>query len=96
MDPEPWNAIADAADGYEEKLEGYRGLADDYFELEAYEEFCERHLPHLDEAMVEYVDSDDFDGLLVDTVQRTFPAHEHENFVAHYRGLLGAWVTDQR
>ena len=96
MDPDPWNAIADAGGSYEERLEGYRRLADDYFELDAYEEFCDRHLAHLDEAMVEYVDSDDFDGLLVDTVQRTFPAYEHEKFVAHYRGLLGAWVTDQR
>jgi hypothetical protein len=22
--------------------------------------------------------------------------HEHEQFIAHYRGLLAAWVTDQR
>ena len=46
--------------------------------------------------MAEYIDSDEFDALLVDTVQRTFPPREHEQFVAHYRGLLGAWVTDQR
>jgi hypothetical protein len=24
-------------------------------------------------------------------VRATFPAHEHEQFVAHYRGLLAAW-----
>jgi hypothetical protein len=29
--------------------------------------------------------------VLVETVQTTFPAHEHEHFVAHYRGLLEAW-----
>ena len=38
----------------------------------------------------------DFDGLLVDTVTSTFPEHEHEQFVAHYRGLLAAWANDQR
>ena len=32
--------------------------------------------------------------LLVETVRSTFPAHEHDKFVAHYRGLLGAWVSD--
>jgi hypothetical protein len=35
------------------------------------------------------------DRLLVETVTRAFPAREHEQFVAHYRGLLGAWVADQ-
>ncbi len=28
------------------------------------------------------------------TVRATFPAHEHEHFVAHYRGLLAAWARD--
>jgi hypothetical protein len=23
------------------------------------------------------------------------PTHEHEQFVIHYRGLLGAWADDQ-
>ena len=46
--------------------------------------------------MAAYVDSPAFDELLVATVMRSFPAHEHERFVEHYRGLLGAWVADQR
>jgi hypothetical protein len=37
----------------------------------------------------------DFDRLLVETVRTTFPAHEHDRFIAHYRGLLGAWVEDE-
>src|SRR5215208_6820401 len=81
---------------YEEKLTAYRELADDFFEVERYEEFCAEALPNLDEVVLEYVESEDFDGLLVDTVQATFPAHEHEHFVAHYRGLLDAWANDQR
>jgi hypothetical protein len=81
---------------YEEKLAGYRALVDDFFEIERYEEFCAEALPDLDEIVLEYVESDDFDRLLVHTVQTTFPAHEHEHFVAHYRGLLDAWAKDQR
>jgi hypothetical protein len=96
LDPDPWFAIGDADAGYEEKLERYRALARDYFENERYEEFCAHHLSHVDEAMHAYVQSPAFDALLVDTVTRAFPAHEHERFVAHYRGLLGAWVRDQR
>ena len=87
---------ADAGGSYEEKLEAYRALADDYFEVERYEEFCDRHLAHVDEAMAGYIDSPAFDDVLVATVTRAFPPHEHERFVAHYRGLLAAWVADQR
>jgi len=96
MDPDPWFAVGDGGQSYAEKLEAYRGLADDYFEVAAYEEFCERHLRHVDEAVAEYIASPEFDALLVETVTRRFPPREHEHFVAHYRGLLGAWVADQR
>ena len=80
---------------YAQKLDGYRELAEDYFDVDDYREFCDTHLPHLDEATVEYVESPQFDELIVSTVQATFPEHEHEHFVAHYRGLLGMWVADQ-
>jgi hypothetical protein len=96
LDPAPWFAAAEAGGSYEERLEAYRALADDYFEVERYQEFCARHLAHVDEAMVSYIDSPAFDDVLVATVTRAFPAHEHERFVAHYRGLLAAWVADQR
>jgi hypothetical protein len=79
---------------YEEKLERYRRLGDDYFEVDRYEEFCARHLGHLDELAHDWFTSGEFDDLLVRVVQSTFPAHEHEHFVAHYRGLLGAWAAD--
>ena len=82
--------------GYDEKLAEYRRLADEYFETERYQEFCEKYLPDIDEAMVEYVESPEFDATLVDTVRATFPVHEHDRFVPHYRGLLAAWARDQR
>ena len=38
----------------------------------------------------------DFDALLVETVRATYPAAEHDRFVAHFRGLVGLWVTDTK
>ncbi|MEA2477914.1 MAG: hypothetical protein QOC87_2113 [Actinomycetota bacterium] len=81
---------------YEQKLDGYRGLTDEYFDLGSYHEFCAEHLADIDAAMVEYIESDDFDRLLVETVTSTFPRQEHEQFVTHYRGLLAAWAHDER
>jgi hypothetical protein len=38
----------------------------------------------------------DFDQLLVKTVQSVYPADEHDQFIAHLRGLLGLWVRRER
>jgi hypothetical protein len=92
-----WYAVADdPASSWEEKLATYRRLVDDYYEADRFAEFCDAHLSHAEECMVEYVESAEFDAHLVTTIQQAFPMHEHEQFVAHYRGLLGAWVNDQR
>jgi hypothetical protein len=97
LNTEAYFAIADRADlTYEEKLASYRVLADRQLEVERYREFCERHLAHVDEVSVAWVESPEFDRIIVDTVRNTFPAHEHEQFIAHFRGLLAAWAHDQR
>ena len=93
---QPYIEVGDRDDlTYEEKLAAYGRLADEHFETARYHEFCEKYLPHLDEIMLEYIESSEFDDLLVYTVKEAFPAHEHEKFTAHYRGLLGAWARDQ-
>jgi len=96
VDPRPWFELGDRDDlSYEEKLRAYRALADDHFDAGAYEEFRNGPLAHVDAAAREWFTSPEFDGVLVDTVRSTFPAHEHEQFVAHYRGLMRAWAADQ-
>jgi hypothetical protein len=89
-------AIADDPDrSYHDKLAGYRALTDEYLERERYESFCATHLAHVDDVMVEYISSAEFDDHLVATIRAAFPGHEHEEFIARYRGLLGAWASDQ-
>ncbi len=96
VDTDPWFAVADRMDlSYEEKLAEYRRLADAHFDTERYNDFVAARLPHVDELVFEWVTSADFDSLLVDTVVSTYPAHEHEKFLAHFRGLVGLWVADQ-
>jgi hypothetical protein len=97
LDTEEYFAIADRADlSYTEKLAAYREIADRQLEVDRYREFCERHLAHIDELSVAWVESPEFDRIIVDTVHNTFPEHEHEQFIAHFRGLLAAWAHDQR
>ncbi|MCW2777369.1 MAG: hypothetical protein JWN17_1094 [Frankiales bacterium] len=94
LDTRRWFDVADGGGSYAEKLAAYRGMADEYFQAEQYAEFVATQLGDLDEVAHAYFSSEEFDRVLVETVQATFPPHEHEQFVAHYRGLLRAWSDD--
>ena len=52
-------------------------------------------LAHLDEIVLDWVAGPDFDDLLVQTVRAGFPRDEHDQFIAHFRGLLALWVRDE-
>ncbi|MDO5741214.1 MAG: hypothetical protein Q4P07_13810 [Ornithinimicrobium sp.] len=95
--PNAYFDIADNADmDYDEKMHAYRALADSELEAEKYWQWCEDHLSHLPDRVLEWVGSKEFDTLIVDTVRATYPEHEHEKFLAHFRGLTGLWAADQQ
>lgn len=94
LDTRRWYDVADSGAPYEEKLATYRAMADDYVQADRYAEFVATQLADLEPVAWDYFGSDEFDRLLVDTVRSTFPAHEHDAFIAHYRGLISAWRAD--
>ena len=97
VDTGPWFEVADDESlDYRSKLGAYQHLADAYFDTARYQEFCEKALPHVDEMVLEWVDSEDFRKLLTSTVQQTYPPHEWERFEAHFGGLTRLWVDDER
>jgi hypothetical protein len=96
LDTRAYFEIGDREDlDYRAKLAEYRRMSDDYFEADRYREFCDAQLAHVDDLVYSWVDSPEFDRLLVDTVVTTYPAHEHERFVSHFRGLVGQWVWER-
>ena len=96
LDTDRYFAIADEPGiSYQDKLAAYRGLADAYFETERYQDFCGTSLKRLDQVVLDWVASPDFDQLLVRTVKSVYPAHEQDEFIAHLRGLLDLWVRDE-
>jgi hypothetical protein len=96
LDTDAFFAVADTPGlSYAEKLAGYRALADSYFSIPAYQEFCARSLRFIDEVVFDWVSSASFDALLVDTVRAVYPAAEHERFIAHLRGLMDLWIRDE-
>ena len=89
-------AVADRDDlTYEEKLAEYRRLADEYFEAERYWDWCDSRMRSFDEIALEWFRGPEMDAVIVDTVRATFPPHEHEQFIAHFRGLIALWCRDE-
>jgi hypothetical protein len=85
-------AIGDRDDlTYEEKLERYRELADAHLQAAEFEEFRATALRQLDEAMVEYASSDEFDALRVRIIRAEEPLHMQDELIERSRGLVAAW-----
>ena len=95
MNTHDYFAIADSEMSYEEKLAGYEALADAFFETERFNEFRATELAHLDETMWQQAQAPEFDAMLVQLVRTTFPPHEHDTFIAHFRGLIQLWVNEE-
>ncbi len=92
MNTHDFLAVADSERSYPEKLAAYEALADAYFDTERFTEFRAAELSHLDQVMWELAQAQEFDDMLVHNVRLIFPPHEHEQFIAHFRGLIAAWV----
>ncbi len=80
---------------YEEKLERYRELADAHLQAAAFEDFRTTALPHLDEAMVEYIESAEFDELLVRIIRAEEQPEMQESLIERSRSLVGAWAAEE-
>jgi hypothetical protein len=87
---------ADAGGDYGDTLERYRALADDYFQTEAFEAFCAEALPQLEEATVEYVESPEFDDLIVRVIRSEEPVEKQERLIDRSRTAVAAWASDRR
>jgi hypothetical protein len=81
---------------YEEKLDRYRELVAAYFQSDEFAEFCATALPHLDELMLEYIESAEFDSLLVSSIRLEVEPQRQEEMIERCRGLVGAWADDER
>jgi hypothetical protein len=80
---------------YDEKLAVYRDLADGYFDSARYYDYWSELQGRLDEVVLDWVAGPDFDQLLIRTVKSVYPEHEHDQFIAHLRGLLDLWVREE-
>jgi hypothetical protein len=81
---------------YDAKVTAYLALADEHFDTARYWQWCSENLPHLDEQVHDWVTSPDFERLLRETVEATYPAQEQDSFMAHFKGLTDLWAADNK
>jgi hypothetical protein len=78
---------------YEQTLDEYERIADEYFETRKFEKFCKEQLPDFDEKCLEFFSSRAFDDIMTEEVGRHFKiAHERPEKVEHYRGIHNFWL----
>ena len=91
LDWTPWFEVAAGDLPYEDKLRRYADIAHSRFETDRFEEFCQRHLGHLDDVAWEYFGSDRAKAAVRAKVQALFPEHEWDEFTDHFWDRIQAW-----
>lgn len=76
---------------FEEKLDRYVAIADKRFETDRFDEFCLKHLSHLDEVVWNFFGGPVAKDAIRQKVTALFPAHEVEKFTEHFWARIQEW-----
>jgi hypothetical protein len=96
LDWEPFYAIAATDRPYAEKLRAYGKLAEERFDAARFEEFCAKHLGHLDEVAWEFFGTQAAKDAFRQKVAALFPKHEVEQFTELFWRRVQAWRADEQ
>ncbi len=91
LDWRPFYEIAEGNAPYREKLEAYGRVADEHFETERFEEFCDEHLANLDEVAWEYFGGDSAKGAFRKKVEAMYPEHEWDEYTDLFWTRVQSW-----
>lgn len=79
---------------FEDKLPEYAAIAHAYFDVDRFEEFCDRHLGHLDEVAHEFFGSDVVLDAIRQKVEALYPEHEIDEFTDLFWNRVQTWRAD--
>ena len=91
LDWEPFYAVAAQDLSYAEKLDRYAAIAEERFESARFEEFCAKHLGHLDEVAYEFFATPEAKEAVRQKTAALFPAHEVERFTELFWQRIQGW-----
>jgi hypothetical protein len=90
-DWEPFLKIAADGGTYEERLDRYAALADKLLARAEFEDFCAKHLAHLDEVAAEFFGTPEAREAVRLKTQALFPPHEVEQFTELFWQRIQQW-----
>ena len=91
LDWAPFFEIAGKDLPYRERLRAYARIAHERFETDRFQEFCDKHLGHLDEVAYEFFGSTLARDAVHQKVSALFPPHEIEEFTELFWGRIQTW-----
>jgi hypothetical protein len=91
LDWAPFFRIAEQDMGYRERMAAYAALARERLEADRFEEFCAKHLAHLDEVAYEFFASDMARDAVRKKVSALFPTHEIDEFTELFFSRIQLW-----
>jgi hypothetical protein len=91
LDWAPYFEIAGQDLPYRERLRAYARIAHERFETDRFQEFCSRHLGHLDEVAYELFGSELARDAVHQKVSALFPPREIEEFTELFWSRIQAW-----
>jgi len=80
---------------YREKVAAYAKLARERMEADRFEEFCAKHLAHLDQVALEFFGTDVAKDAVRKKVEALFPAHEVNAFTDLFFQRIQLWRSHQ-
>ena len=91
LDWQPYFDIAERDIPYREKLAGYAAIARDRLQAAEFEAFCAEHIPHLDQCVWEFFDSEVAFDAVRQKVASLYPEHEVEEFTKLFWNRIQRW-----
>jgi hypothetical protein len=82
---------------YKEKLDRYSALADEHFETQKFEEFCQEALPNFDKQALEFFSQKEFEYIIEQEIRYYFKAtSETPDKIKHYKGIHEFWTNCEK
>lgn len=91
LDWEPYFEVAASERDFAARLAGYARISHARMETEAFQQFCQEHLGHLDSVARDFFQSSTARDAIRLKVEALFPPHEHESFTELFWERVKRW-----